>query len=174
MGTRRELKTFLSFCGNFVKMLGLLRRNINDLRIICVQVNRVQAQRTMMKGPGGRLSNNTLPQGLTAKSLKHRYALIPLRHHGHRNALRGGLLRPSGRLLARRKLGEEELRRVLRLLQGPEDDLFQPARDRLQNGRGAEARLQVGVKQVIPTIPQYFYNTELLVTNPFRRRKSFK
>merc|ERR1712142_9428 len=78
MGTRKEFLPFLSFCGNFVKMLGLLRRNINDLRIICVQVNRVQAQRTMMKGPGGRLSNNPMPQGMTAKSLKSHYALIPL------------------------------------------------------------------------------------------------
>jgi len=59
-------------------MFGLLRRNVNDIRIICVQMKRAQAQRTMMKGPYGRESNNVLPQGMTIKSLKHHTALIPL------------------------------------------------------------------------------------------------
>jgi len=31
-----------------------------------------------MKGAGGRLVNNPIPQGLTIKSLKHHYALVPL------------------------------------------------------------------------------------------------
>jgi len=66
-----------------LKMFGLLRRSVCDIRIIAIQASRanrlVMNQRTMMKGPGGRHENNSvLPQGMTVKSLKHHYALIPL------------------------------------------------------------------------------------------------
>merc|ERR1712110_832387 len=60
------------------KMFGLMRRSVKDLRVIANTVNRLNAQRGMMTGFGGRSEQNKTPQGLTVKSLKHHYALIPL------------------------------------------------------------------------------------------------
>merc|ERR1712108_34211 len=70
------------------KMYAVLRRNLRDLRIIASQVQRLQARnpqttqslvRTYMQGKGSRAEiNNIWIQGMTGKSLKHHYALIPL------------------------------------------------------------------------------------------------
>jgi len=57
-------------------MFGILRQTGNKMRM--VTYTNAMVSRTMMKGPGGRNVNNSVPQGLTAKSLKHHYALVPL------------------------------------------------------------------------------------------------
>merc|ERR1712038_247792 len=80
-----EQKVFLP---KSTKMYAVLRRNLRDLRIIASQVQRLQARnpqttqtlvRTYMQGKGSRAEiNNIWIQGMTGKSLKHHYALIPL------------------------------------------------------------------------------------------------
>merc|ERR1711937_213969 len=76
------------FFAKSTKMYAVLRRNLRDLRIIASQVQRLQARnpqttqtlvRTYMQGKGSRAEiNNIWIQGMTGKSLKHHYALIPL------------------------------------------------------------------------------------------------
>jgi len=57
------------------KMFGILRQTGRKLPMVFV----TNSQRTMMKGPGGRYENNKWQiQGLTVKSLKTHYSLIPL------------------------------------------------------------------------------------------------
>merc|ERR1712226_458008 len=85
-----EKKYFQTFVNKKVfakstKMYAVLRRNLRDLRIIASQVQRLQARtpqslvRTYMQGKGSRAEiNNIWIQGMTAKSMKHHYALIPL------------------------------------------------------------------------------------------------
>merc|ERR1712073_214145 len=87
---KKNLQTFENkkFFAKSTKMYAVLRRNLRDLRIIASQVQRLQARnpqttqtlvRTYMQGKGSRAEiNNIWIQGMTGKSLKHHYALIPL------------------------------------------------------------------------------------------------